>query len=309
MNELLLKEIRAKASTFKLKRCRCNILFDVTTEGFRVHDKINNHRTHLVNPKSNQFYRKCERCRTKQQEYKQRPEVRERTQEYQKEYRQRPEVQERLRELSKEYKQRPEVKTRIQEYGQEYKEKNRDRAREINRIYLSVPENKERHKANQKTERYKERKRKYNNEYNKRPEVRERRNETQRKEYQNNTAKRLRRNLSLAMNHKLKTVLNGGCLKGKNTLEYLGCSMEEFVQHIENQFEDGMCWDNYGRSTTKCIRCWHLDHIVPAMYKESADDIITVDVIIERSHYTNFQPMWADENISKSNRYIGKHCV
>jgi len=59
----------------------------------------------------------------------------------------------------------------------------------------------------------------------------------------------------------------------------------------------------------KCVRCWHLDHIVPAMYKESADDIITVYVIIERSHYTNFQPMWAAENISKSNRYVGKHCV
>lgn len=39
---------------------------------------------------------------------------------------------------------------------QEYKEKNRERAREINRIYLAVPENKERHKANLKTERYKE---------------------------------------------------------------------------------------------------------------------------------------------------------
>jgi hypothetical protein len=104
-------------------------------------------------------------------------------------------------------------------------------------------------------------------------------------------------------------VLNGGCLKRKkNTLEFLGCSTEEFVQHIENQFESGMCWDNYGRTKNK-ERCWHLDHIVPAFYKENEDDIISVDVIIGRSHYTNFQPMWADENISKSNRYIGKYCV
>jgi hypothetical protein len=52
------------------------------------------------------------------------------------------------------------------------KEKNRERAREINRIYLGATgaPNKQRHKANQKTERYKERKRKYN----KRPEVKER---------------------------------------------------------------------------------------------------------------------------------------
>lgn len=43
MNELFFAELLAKASTFKLRRCRCNILFDVTTEGFRAHDKINNH--------------------------------------------------------------------------------------------------------------------------------------------------------------------------------------------------------------------------------------------------------------------------
>ena len=54
-----------------------------------------------------------------------------------------------------------------------------------------------------------------------------------------------------------------------------------------------MNWDNYGNE-------WHIDHIVPVKYsKPSLEDII------DRLHYRNTQPLWASENISKGNRYIG----
>lgn len=88
-------------------------------------------------------------------------------------------------------------------------------------------------------------------------------------------------------------------------MKYLGCTIIDFIKHIESQFEEGMLWENYGR--IEDVRCWYLDHKVPAFYKENDDDKITIDIIIKRSHYTNFQPMWEDENISKGNKYVGKY--
>ena len=84
-------------------------------------------------------------------------------------------------------------------------------------------------------------------------------------------------------------------------MEYLGCSMVEFVKHIEKQFKDGMTWDNYGRSSGGGDnKHWEIDHIIPINYeKPSLEDVK------ERLVYTNCQPMWAEENRSKSNRYIG----
>lgn len=282
-NEVI-PELIKKTEIFSLRKCRCNIRFDVTTIEFKVHDKINYHRTHTINPKSNKFFVLCERCRTKQQEFK---------------------------------------------------ERNREHAREVNKIYLSKPENKERHKAYQQTEQYKEGRKEYNKEYKSKPEVKERmkeyskeykklpevkerikeynqRPEVRKKinirrmnEYHSDIAKRFRLNLSRSLNKKLKKALKGEKFEEKNTMEYLGCSMEEFIKYIEDQFEEGMSWENYGR--IEDVRCWHLDHRIPAFYKENEDDEITKEVIIKRSHYTNFQPMWEDENISKGNKYVGKY--
>ena len=62
--------------------------------------------------------------------------------------------------------------------------------------------------------------------------------------------------------------------------------------HIENQFKDGMNWDNYGD--------WHIDHIIPLKY-----DNPSLDEVIERLHYTNTQPLSASDNKAKGNRFIG----
>lgn len=83
--------------------------------------------------------------------------------------------------------------------------------------------------------------------------------------------------------------------KELHSTEYLGCDIETFKSHIEKQFKEGMSWDNHGE--------WHIDHIIPIKYKENQELIL--ENIIDRLHYTNTQPMWADENISKGNRYIG----
>jgi hypothetical protein len=80
--------------------------------------------------------------------------------------------------------------------------------------------------------------------------------------------------------------------KSKHSIEYLGCSIQHFKEHIEKQFVEGMNWDNYGE--------WHIDHIIPLKYENP-----TMEETIERLHWENTQPLWATDNIAKSNRYIG----
>lgn len=71
--------------------------------------------------------------------------------------------------------------------------------------------------------------------------------------------------------------------------EILGCSFLDFRCHIESLFIDGMTWSNYGK--------WHLDHKVPISWAKSEEEVYKL------SHYTNFQPLWMNDNLSKGNRY------
>ena len=64
--------------------------------------------------------------------------------------------------------------------------------------------------------------------------------------------------------------------------------MEELKIHLEKQFKPGMSWDNRKE--------WHIDHIVPLA---SAKDEETMNKLC---HYTNLQPLWAEENLSKGAR-------
>jgi hypothetical protein len=89
--------------------------------------------------------------------------------------------------------------------------------------------------------------------------------------------------------------LMGNCIKRQGykktsrTFEILGCSYEEFKQHLENQFTEGMTWNNAGE--------WHIDHIYPVSLA------IDENHLIKLNHYTNLQPLWAIDNIRKSNKY------
>ncbi len=85
--------------------------------------------------------------------------------------------------------------------------------------------------------------------------------------------------------------------KEEHSVKYLGCTIKCFKIHLEEQFEKGMSWDNYGD--------WEIDHVIPLKYKENGEKP-SLDDVIERLYYKNTQPMWKDENMSKGNKYIGK---
>lgn len=82
-----------------------------------------------------------------------------------------------------------------------------------------------------------------------------------------------------------------GYVKSKRTIELIGCSVEYLLEHLEKQFTDGMTWDNYGE--------WHIDHIKPcAMF-----DFTKPEHQRECFHYTNLQPLWAEDNFKKAANY------
>nr|QBK85980.1 MAG: hypothetical protein LCMAC101_05750 [Marseillevirus LCMAC101] len=88
--------------------------------------------------------------------------------------------------------------------------------------------------------------------------------------------------------------------KSQRSIKYLNCDIKTFKKHIEKQFEEGMTWENHDKSSPE-IRRWEIDHITPIKYGNP-----TIEEVIERLHYTNTQPLWADENAAKGNRYKGK---
>jgi hypothetical protein len=94
-------------------------------------------------------------------------------------------------------------------------------------------------------------------------------------------------NLRSRLNHTLE---NG--TKSKRTLELLGCTVEHLRKHLESKFKEGMTWDNYG------FYGWHVDHIIPC----DKFDLINPKQQEQCFHYTNLQPLWAEENFKKGNK-------
>lgn len=92
--------------------------------------------------------------------------------------------------------------------------------------------------------------------------------------------KNLRCRLWLTVKHK----------KSKSTMELTGCNIDHLICHIESKFSDGMNWNNYGR--------WHIDHIMPC----SSFDLNNPEEQKKCFHYTNLQPLWASDNIQKSDK-------
>lgn len=93
----------------------------------------------------------------------------------------------------------------------------------------------------------------------------------------------------------LKSFKDGNFGKTSKTANILGCSFEEFKQHIESQWEEWMNWDNYGLYNGTINYGWDMDHVIPLSSALSEEDIISL------SHHTNIQPL-----CSYTNRYIKK---
>jgi hypothetical protein len=92
---------------------------------------------------------------------------------------------------------------------------------------------------------------------------------------------------------RMRKSLNG--IKESKSWETLvGYSLEELKLHLESQFTEGMSWDNYGE--------WHIDHIIPvdSFNIQNYDD----NNFKKCWSLNNLQPLWAEQNIKKSNKIL-----
>lgn len=78
--------------------------------------------------------------------------------------------------------------------------------------------------------------------------------------------------------------------KKNKTFELVGCSPQELKEHLEKQFTEGMSWENRKE--------WHIDHIIPLSSAKTEEELYKL------CHYTNLQPLWAEENLKKSNKIL-----
>jgi len=120
------------------------------------------------------------------------------------------------------------------------------------------------------------------------------------KEYLNkknskNAVNRMKHDIDFKLRTRLRTRLNNAIrdnLKTGSAIRDLGCSIEELKVHLESRFQPGMTWDNYG------FYGWHIDHIVPLV----SFDLSNREELLKACNYNNLQPLWAEDNMRKSDK-------
>jgi len=149
------------------------------------------------------------------------------------------------------------------EYNRQYKLKHKERLSEYNKKYLSKYYRKNKSKLLAKARVY----------------VRRRR--------RNDPKVRMIHNLRRRLHHAIS-----GLSRSQRTLDLLGCTIVELQKHLKSSFVRGMTWKNYGK-------VWHIDHIRPL----SSFDLLLEKEIKKSFHYKNLQPLFASDNLRKSNKY------
>jgi hypothetical protein len=99
-------------------------------------------------------------------------------------------------------------------------------------------------------------------------------------------ARKRRKNPKTKLKEALRTRIYNSMRYNKNssTLEYLGCSIDQYKLYLEDQFTLEMNWENWGEY-------WEIDHIIPLSKGGSF-------------HYTNTRPLSITENRQKSNKIL-----
>ena len=124
------------------------------------------------------------------------------------------------------------------------------------------------------------------------------RNEKHRERIKTDYLYKLKCNISTLIKMSFKSSRH---IKNSKTNEILGCTIDEFKNYLESQFEPWMSWDNYGNPKDGIFepnKTWDIDHIIPTSYAKTEDDIIKLN------HYTNLKPLCTYYNrFIKSNKY------
>ena len=124
---------------------------------------------------------------------------------------------------------------------------------------------------------------------------REKRSVTKRRYKKNRMKKDVKYKLAVRISEKIRQSLVSKKREYNSSLwEILGYTPLELKSHLESNFKEGMNWGNYG------LYGWHIDHIKPkSSYKY---ETIHDKECLECWSLSNLQPLWAEENLRKSNK-------
>jgi 5-methylcytosine-specific restriction endonuclease McrA len=172
------------------------------------------------------------------------------------------------------------------EYDKQYKTVNKEKVytqcREWNKLNKEKIVESTQNWIQNNTERYKEIKKNSFKKHMLNPENKHKKREYDRvyvkQKRQNNIEYKIKDSIGSMINYHLKE------RKSESTIEYLGCSIKEYIVYLEQQFNESINWENYGTY-------WEIDHIVPLSKGGSF-------------HYTNTQPLTITENRKKSNKLL-----
>ena len=189
------------------------------------------------------------------------------------------------------------------EHNKKYRLENKEKIKQQKKeYYLKNKENFKKYSLKNK-EKIKQQKKEYNKKYHlkNREKILSRKKEYSKKRYlknkeyiirQHNEYKKEKRKID--PNFKLIESIRSRILmalkrkrKSRSTMKLLGCSVEECWKHLESKFQPGMTRENHGK--------WHIDHIIPC----AAFDLRCPVQQLTCFHYSNLQPLWAEQNLSK----------
>ena len=108
---------------------------------------------------------------------------------------------------------------------------------------------------------------------------------------------KIKTTLRRRMSRRLRHALANNSILGKkyqHIFDILNYSIDDLKSHLESKFTLGMTWDNMGK--------WHIDHKKPeSLFNYSSFEDAA---FIECWSLNNLQPLWAIDNIKKSNKYV-----
>lgn len=99
--------------------------------------------------------------------------------------------------------------------------------------------------------------------------------------------------LSCNLRARLYSAINRN-YKAGSAVKDLGCTIPELKTYLESKFQPEMNWDNWA------LDGWHIDHIKPL----SSFDLTDRNQLLEACNYTNLQPLWATDNLIKSDKIL-----
>lgn len=184
-------------------------------------------------------------------------------------------------------------------YLAEYKKRNREKIRELNKksyykcrkpLLPKPTEEEKRAKIKGQNDRYRAR-------HKEKIKLRKQKYYQKNKETINKKAVLKRQtDIQFKLAHYLRVRLSRS-VKSGSAIRDLGCSISELKSHLEAQFQEGMTWENYG------ITGWHIDHIKPLCNF----NLENREEFLKACHYSNLQPLWATENLSKNKYNVSKN--